>query len=81
MTDRISTEIVRRVSIRENVEPGNLPPLDDAVDADALESLFGPKADGRPRSGAGTVQFRYAGYRVCVTSDGAVELEPASGRD
>ena len=50
-----------------------LDPLYDVIDPEALETLFAPKASGSPRP-VGKVSFRYMGYRVTVSSNGAIEL-------
>lgn len=59
--------IADRVAAREGVEPTDLPPLFDSVDADALSTLLGGDTDSL------TVEFTYCGYRVTVDG-GAVSL-------
>lgn len=54
-------------------------PLYDHVDVDALDSLFRPLEDGRPR-GSGRVTFYIDGYRASVHGDGLVAVEPADDR-
>ena len=49
--------------------------LYDAVDPDALDSLFRPRHDGRPRSG-GTLSFSVRDHYVTVSSDGEILIEP-----
>jgi hypothetical protein len=49
--------------------------LYDTVDPDALNSLFRPRHDGRPRAG-GTLSFVIDGHRVTVRADGEILIEP-----
>ena len=49
--------------------------LYDCVDPDALDQLFSPLVDGRPRS-SGHVAFNVLGYRVTVYSSGHIVLTP-----
>ena len=70
LTNQILTAIAE--STDQSVE--NLGPLYDAIDPEALDALFAPRADGSPRP-VGKVSFQYAGYWVTVSSEGAVELD------
>lgn len=79
--DSIVMEVIRTVAVHANEEPENLPPINDAVDTDALEDIFGPRPDGTPRRGTGTVVFRYAGFGVRVEADGTIEVEPWEERN
>ena len=70
-----SEAVVAAVADRTDADPIDLPPLYEAVDADALDALF---ADGRP----GRVSFEYAGYEVTVCGNDEVTViceELASG--
>lgn len=49
--------------------------LYDTVDPDALDSLFRPRYDGRPRSG-GSLSFTIRDHYVTVYSDGEILIEP-----
>ncbi|MXV61694.1 hypothetical protein GS429_06370 [Natronorubrum sp. JWXQ-INN-674] len=49
--------------------------LYDAVDPDALDQLFRPRHDGRPRSG-GSLSFAIHEHYVTVKSDGEILIEP-----
>lgn len=49
--------------------------LNDFVDPDALDRLFGPKADGTPR-GDGHVGFQVWGHEVTVYSSGTIRISP-----
>ena len=73
----MSERVVEAVAGAEDVSPTALSrPLNDVVDPEALDSLFEPQPDGRPRD-AGRVEFGYYGYTVVVYGDGSVELEDA----
>lgn len=63
--------VVEAVARREGVDPTELETrLNDVVDPDALDRLFG---DGRDAP-AGRVELRYCGYDVTVSSDGRVAV-------
>ena len=64
--ESISTAVVRAVSAVEGCDPLSLRPLAEVVDLDALDTLFGSRADGTPRPG-GRLTFVYS--RCCVTVD------------
>ena len=49
--------------------------LNDAIQPDALNRLFGHKHDGTPRTG-GTLTFEFSGCLVTVESDGEVRVDP-----
>ncbi len=53
--------------------------LYDAVDPDALDTLFRPRHDGSPRSG-GTLSFVVADHYVTVDSSGEILIEPPARR-
>lgn len=63
--------IVERVAARENVDPLDLPPLQGAIDTDALSALF-----ATPGKGPDDVTFTYHGYRVTVEGPEQVLTEP-----
>lgn len=70
--ERLSTAVVNAIAAHEDTDPNDIrPQLYDAVDPDALDSLFGPRVDGKPRKG-GRVVFSYHGHRVSAHSDGDV---------
>lgn len=67
--------VISRVAQAEGVDSLELPPLQESIDADALDSLVsGPVTDDDP--GALAITFRYCGYTVSVSSGGAVEVVP-----
>lgn len=67
----LSIQLVTEISRREGVEPFELPPLEDAIDTESLDELFG-SADTPFRSGS--VSFGYAGYEITVTHAGEFEI-------
>ena len=70
--ESVSTAVVRAVSAVEGREPRSLRPLADVVDPAALDSLFGPRYDGTPRTG-GRLSFVYSD--CCITIDNGEYLE------
>lgn len=69
----LSHAVVEAVSEAEDAQPTELPPLFSAIDPDALDALFTSAGDEAVVTGS--VQFRYAGYDVCVNEDGSVVLD------
>ncbi|WP_310924028.1 HalOD1 output domain-containing protein [Halogeometricum salsisoli] len=69
--DPLSIRLVTEISRLEGVEPFELPPLEDCVDTESLDSLF-----GRPDAPfhEGEVKFRYAGYDVTVKYTGEFDI-------
>ena len=67
----LSIQLVTEISRREGVEPFELPPLEDCVDTESLDELFGrsdsPFVDG-------WVRFHYAGYEITVSHTGEFEI-------
>ncbi|WP_254531812.1 HalOD1 output domain-containing protein [Natrinema gelatinilyticum] len=49
--------------------------LYDTVDPEALDNLFRPRYDGRPRTG-GTLSFYVDGHHVRVSGTGEILIEP-----
>ena len=71
----VSERVIEAVAEREGVAPTELArPLSDVIDPEALDTLFEPQPDGRPR-GEGRVEFEYYGYMVVVDTGGSVTLE------
>ena len=62
-----STAVVEAVADVTNERPEAMPPLYDAVDTDALDSIFRRTTDGM-------VAFRYVGFLVSVHADGSVQV-------
>ena len=67
-SNRPSIAIVEAVSAATGQEPTDLPPLQETVDADALDTLL----DGQSSSVA--VSFQYADTVVSVDADGSIEV-------
>lgn len=70
-----TSAVIRTVAICADRDPAALPPLNEVIDADALNAIFGPTPRGTPRPG-GTLVFSYVGYRVQVTGSEEVSVEP-----
>lgn len=68
MNGSISERVIREVSKTADSDALSLPPLNDAVDPDALDSLVPQMSDGE-------VVFTYAGYEVTVSSTGTIRLD------
>lgn len=68
---RQSTKVIEEVAEFKGVDPIHLPPLYDALDPDALDTLFEPAGNGATR-GNGSIEFTYAQQRVTVHADGRV---------
>ena len=69
----ISETVVKAVAERENVDPLDLDQrLYEAIDPDALDSLFSPAG------GVATdrITFTFCGHEVRVDRDGTVSLNP-----
>jgi hypothetical protein len=68
-----SEEVVRAVAAHDGVDETELPPLYDALDPDALDTVLASARDnGRGRASAA---FEYAGHRIVVTDDRTVTIE------
>lgn len=63
----VSTAIITSVAAVSNSPPEELPPLYEAIDPEALQSLLQPASDG-------LVAFHYHEYTVCVTTDERVSI-------
>ncbi|OTF01759.1 HalOD1 output domain-containing protein [Halorubrum sp. SD683] len=64
-------QIVDAVAETEGVDPVTLdPPLAEAVDPDALETLIGESTASNPE-----IQFAYRGHDVVVDASGHVQVE------
>lgn len=68
--DDVCVDIVAEVARLAKTDPLSLPPLQRAVDVDALTTLVGD-ADG---DGGVSVSFAYEGFRVTATDDGTFEV-------
>ncbi|KZN24599.1 hypothetical protein A4G99_09560 [Haladaptatus sp. R4] len=72
--ERPSTAVVNAIADHEDASPDEIGPrLYDAVDPDALDSLFRPRVDGQVRIG-GKAVFSYRGYEITYESDGMIHI-------
>jgi hypothetical protein len=79
--ERLSTAVVNAIAEHEDTAPNDVrPQLYDVVDPDALDALFGPRVDGKPRKG-GRIVFDYHGHTVSADSDGDVYVDDADEAD
>lgn len=75
MSDESQTivlSIIEAVAAADRADVGELPPLSDAIDPDALNALFDPSGD---RPAPTRISFPYAGHDVTITADGSVILD------
>ncbi|MFC7216267.1 HalOD1 output domain-containing protein [Saliphagus sp. GCM10025334] len=63
-SNEIHEQIIDEVAALEDRDPLELPPLYDAVEPDALESIFSTTIGGTTR--VGRVEFPYAGHTITV---------------
>lgn len=63
------TSIIEAVADREDVEATALPPLQEAIDNDILETLQ------RSNDERQFVRFQYCGYQITVRADGSLVIE------
>ncbi|WP_227355577.1 HalOD1 output domain-containing protein [Haladaptatus salinisoli] len=64
--------VVNAIAEHEGASPDDIgQQLYDVIDPDALDALFRPRTNGKPRSD-GKAVFTYRGYRVTYRSDGWV---------
>ncbi|GAA0672710.1 HalOD1 output domain-containing protein [Natronoarchaeum mannanilyticum] len=61
-----SAALVRAIADARDVEPTDLPPLYDAVDADAMDALVGERDV--------TMTVEYHGFLATIHGDGRLEL-------
>lgn len=71
----VAETVVRSVAAVRNLEPTEVESPHERLDTDALDAIFGPRADGRPRTD-GCVRFTLDGCGVVVHADGGVEIYP-----
>lgn len=68
----VSMKVVQRVAAVTDEEVTKLPPLYDAIDPEALDSLIEPVVTS-PLSLE--IRFTYAGQRVLIDGRGAISVE------
>lgn len=72
----LSVLIVSAISSITGTDPVKIdPPLNEAIDPDALDRLFDDRPGGLPREG-GHLVFYLGGCRVTVYSDGELVIDP-----
>ncbi len=72
-----SMDVVWAVAAESDIDPSSLPPLGDAIDPDALDSLFEENSARTERHHNGpSVTFSYAGHRVTVERE-ELTIQPA----
>ncbi|NGM71058.1 hypothetical protein G6M89_18960 [Natronolimnobius sp. AArcel1] len=74
----VSYRVITEIAAKEGIDPMDLEPpeyeaLYDAINPEALDSLFAPRADGDERT-TGRVEFTFCEYHVVVSSDGTVDV-------
>lgn len=70
---RPSERVVRAVAAYSDADPLELRPLQEVIDAEALDALFEPTAR-RQQLAPGHVRFVYEDREVTVFSDGSVDV-------
>jgi len=68
----VSMKVVQRVAAVTDQEVTKLPPLYDAIDPEALNSLIEPVVTTRASL---EIQFTYAGQQIIIDGRGAVSVE------
>ena len=66
----LSKAVLSAVATHKGIDEVALPPLNDAIDPDALDALFEDKGT----SGGETIVFEYAGRLVNCSSEGSVDV-------
>lgn len=68
-----SDQVIIAVADAKGVSPLKLPPLQDVIDADALDAIIDSLGTDA-RWSLGSVTFNYGGYIVVVDGDGDVSV-------
>lgn len=71
----LSLAVLDALEASTDTDVQELGPLNDIVDADALDTLFSPTSNGGPR-GPGYVTFEIGDHVVTVHSDGSIVVAP-----
>ena len=72
--ESLSVTVLQAVADLTGVEPGDVQPINDVVDADALNALFQPRSGEGPRT-SGRVSFVLEGVDVTIYASGEVVVE------
>ena len=70
----LSSTVITAVAAIRNVEPTDVDPLNEAVDPDALNTIFDNRRGGAERAGA-TLSIRLNECTVTIHGDGRVVVE------
>lgn len=70
-TGSVTASVVEAVAAREGLEPTDLPPLQNAIAPEILETLLHTGGDGSRQH----VRFQYYGYEITVRADGSIRIE------
>lgn len=70
----LSSAVITAVATVVDTEPTELEPLHDCVDPDALDALFRPLSEDRPRS-RGCISFTLDEYDVTVYGHGEIIVD------
>lgn len=74
MDDSVATAVVHAVADAEGIDPLDLtPPLGFELDIEALEAYLAHT------TGTCWARFEYHGWRITVSSDLDIDLEPSTG--
>lgn len=74
LDESVCVRIVQGVASQSGVSATALPPLEHAIECDALETLFTRRMGTRPRKGIHAVTFEYADHLVRV-EQGTISFE------
>lgn len=76
----VSDEVISAVAAARGADPLDLDPLYEAIDPDALDSLY--RRGGRERENTPErLEFTYSGCGVVVAEDGSVTVTDAASGD
>ncbi|WP_101294543.1 HalOD1 output domain-containing protein [Halegenticoccus soli] len=71
--ESVSEAVAMAVARAEGLDPTEMDPVFDAINADALDAIFGDRYDGTPRSG-GRLTFWTRGYEIRVEGTRSVAV-------
>nr|WP_165875335.1 HalOD1 output domain-containing protein [Natrarchaeobius chitinivorans] len=66
--------IIWAIAAVSGQSPEELPPLYSAIDPGALENVFQPRSEGKPRT-HGRVSFTYNGFDIDVFASGRIRID------
>lgn len=76
----VSQRVVEAVAAEKETDSTELEPLYHSIDPDSLDELFHGRSSTFDRT-VDRITFEFSGYRVTVSTDGAVELTPITEAD